>query len=1119
MRLFADAWMVTKAVGQVTLDTVEALVSILISPHKANWYCEAVSVPPLKDSLDEDEWSHKLEELRGQFEAAANPTEYAAKTATAVSYINAIGTKLFESSTGPGLPTSETIAFKLAAPILLHITERNHKPMYVALVALLMIDQRIQDSLPGGTFTDRMAKLLGKLAGKAGWTEEALEGSIDAGWAFITAEVIVLAALIVQLIRHGEWSVLYGLDLQDEPGSSPVNAAHDLLRRAVTLRLPLAPPPFDFHRFIAAPTKEKFEEAPPPPDTFTITTIPVPATATDPEKLFVQLGVSANFTADVGSGWQFRYSNAGQGGVLASHNRFETFGNAQLKAEIFQEGDIVGRPASAEIEPSEAGSAGLQVKSKRIGAGVQVDIAGPAAWLQVDQCEVRISGGHWLADHIPQLSFIFDAAVDASVANGVRFRGGVGGDVVITIGKKVPLAIGKLAVNSVRLQVAARSIDDHRELQLAATTDLTLSLFGLLDITTVGLGAAVSIGSNTQMQGNLAGVAHTEGLQLLTPTSAGLSIHRFGLEGAGILLYTEPTGTLFGGVALSYKSKFSFTGLGLYQTPSAARPANWLLALSMTTAASPGGFIPKGGGLLYASGRGTDPDAFLAAVQTGDLAPILAPDDPVGHAAQYQASLDRLFPVRPGSQVFGAIVKFEGFGGKLHFDIGALLEWANGDLVRFYLIASFSFIPLRRDAVDPKNRPVVVLADGVLVSDASTGELNVRIALRNSRLWSAELTGEAMVFYGAPERLGDSRAFFLSIGGFHPSYVPGPRLFVPKRLTLSLSKGDHLKLEMSAYLAVTPQSFQIGFRSALEAHLYGFGIRGSLDIDALVHFDFRIEIDIKISVELLLGSQTLAAVTFEGSLSVFVPTILAGSVKVKFLFWTLSKSGSLTIVDGTAERESVDVSGLVEAAIRDRANWNFGGTSGFVPTKHERDGGWHDGFASPVFRQTVVPFDVAIDRFAGVTFETSQTFHIEPITTGLEIAPVAEDFAIGQYLDLSDDEMLGGAMFEKWTAGFALKLPYDPAEASSVLLDCEELIRDPEAPRERHPHGPLDFAAIAGHFSRFSEVEPPPKPIQLHALEYAVLDNALAPREAGLNFAQARALALSGDRVFAELAA
>ena len=84
------------------------------------------------------------------------------------------------------------------------------------------------------------------------------------------------------------------------------------------------------------------------------------------------------------------------------------------------------------------------------------------------------------------------------------------------------------------------------------------------------------------------------------------------------------------------------------------------------------------------------------------------------------------------------------------------------------------------------------------------------------------------MFHGSPQVDGGGRGTYISIGGFHPDYVPpGTKIFVPPRLALVLSKGDHLKLQVGAYAAYTPSSIQFGLTGARSAP-YGFGIRGLL---------------------------------------------------------------------------------------------------------------------------------------------------------------------------------------------------------------------------------------------------------------------------------------------------
>src|SRR4029077_999781 len=153
-------------------------------------------------------------------------------------------------------------------------------------------------------------------------------------------------------------------------------------------------------------------------------------------------------------------------------------------------------------------------------------------------------------------------------------------------------------------------------------------------------------------------------------------------------------------------------------------------------------------------------------------------------------------------------------------------------LVRIYIVAQFVGLlrkPKDGEVIDPLKQPFRILADGVAIWDTKSNELNLRIALRNSRIWAGELTGGASLFHGSPETDGTHRGTYISIGGFHPDYVPpGTKIFVPPRLSLILSKADHFKVEFRAYIAFTPSSLQFGFSGSIEAHLSGFGIRGFL---------------------------------------------------------------------------------------------------------------------------------------------------------------------------------------------------------------------------------------------------------------------------------------------------
>ena len=653
--------------------------------------------------------------------------------------------------------------------------------------------------------------------------------------------------------------------------------------------------------------------------------------------------------------------------------------------------------------------------------------------------------------------------------------------------------------------------------RLEAAAQLTLELFRILKVHVSGIGAAYRAGMATEGEGNIAGVAKM-GWTPVLPEGAGIELKVWKIEGGGALFYDAAKERLSGALELHFAKKFSLTGLGIYQRAIAGGPRSWLVVVSMELPQSGPGFQFAGLGLLYGSNRSTNPEAFLAGLITGDLDAVLFPDDPIGHAPQYLAALERLFPAKENSTVLGISAKFTALGGRLRLDLGVIIE--GSDLARMYIVAQFVGLlkkPKPGEQLDPLSQPVRVLADGVAIWDSQTDELNLRIMLRNSRVWAGELTGGASLFHGSPQTDGQERGTYISVGGFHPDYVPpGTKIFVPPRLSLVLSKGDHLKLEMRAYVAFTPSSLQFGATGSLEARLYGFGIRGRLSLDVLIGFDGTFNLKIEFSVELLLGSKSIAAVRFVGTIEGFTPSVLSGKVEVKFLFWTLSKHGSKTLYEGDSPEESVNVQESLAAAVADAANWNSGGAPGLALTDRDRDGVWLSPTEPLRFRQPVVPLNVPIERFGAVKLPGAITLRIERVSSGpgeLRTNPIAGEFALGMFLNLTQEEMLASRGFETRDAGVELERALENGEAVTASAGFEEILLDPL----KRPEEPAPMTVVLGNLSVFElDTARTVAPVKIRRERFAVVDEGLQLQGGARGFFEARAALRPGLRVVPE---
>jgi hypothetical protein len=320
-----------------------------------------------------------------------------------------------------------------------------------------------------------------------------------------------------------------------------------------------------------------------------------------------------------------------------------------------------------------------------------------------------------------------------------------------------------------------------------------------------------------------------------------------------------------------------------------------------------------------------------------------------------------------------------------------------------------------------------------------------------------------------------------------------------------LGKGDHLKLQVTSYVAYTPTSIQFGFSGRLDARLYGFGIRGRLSLDVLAGFDGQFSVDVAFSVELMVGSHSLAAVSFSGSIVGLSPTILSGKASVSFLFFSISVHGSLTIHSDDAPDPSIDITGTVLSAIAAPANWDTGDTNGLKLVDRQRDGVWLSPTAPLRMTQPVVPLGVPIERYGAQRLAGPQTFTVEQVTIGSVTpvhTPVPGEFALGMYLDLSREEQLAARGYEVRDAGFELPRPLVAGTTIDTSDEYEEILLDP---LKRPDQPPVLTFPNTGIFVGVLLAE---AVLRVEGERYAVVDaSTMQPHATAMGYFDARAAA------------
>jgi hypothetical protein len=1113
---------------KIFLDTLETLVISVLPPWHAQRYTDATNTPPITQA---SEWAGVVADLRKRMEASSKPEQYAQIAKDAATLLGAIQNAI--SGSNAPLDPADTM-YRLLLPVLLKTCadpisapRTGAKVLFFAIAALTFIDQRLQDSYSQGVFETRWLAVGRDLLRAIGWISGGEAGEsqpTETEWPVVLTDGLIVILAIIDILREFKgrpepfpersrrWGYMwYGFD---HPQIAGFENARTLAQKAFTALFAAPPQPFTVGAF--SKILPQRDEA--PPALLAITLVPVPK-ALDPEgkgQIYIQGEGNWASESEVGDGFKLTLSGSPSFGLLASTSSVQPIGDVGFQVELSKEWpDALGSPTST--TPPQSTS--LSFQATKFSLGARAEMEDVAAWLELDKGELAINGGHWLTDYIPKLRISFDIAAEASMLNGIRFKGGAGGDILLPINERVSYGPFAFTISTIRIRANAQLGDDGKAFALAATASLNLKIGGL-QLFVDGIGATYSTGTAPKGDGNLAGF-FSLGWHVAIPTGAGLeiSIDCLKIKGGGALFYDPKKEEVAGAIELDIASKASLKGIGIYQNAVNGNPRNWLAVATLDWPVNMPAFTLEGLGLLYGSNRTTSPEAFLAAISNGNLSALLFGGDVVANAPQFIAALDQLFPPMQDANVYGLLAEFGAIGGRITLALGLILDLQKSNIVRTYLIGRLVAVltPLGQGQKPDPKAPVYILADGVGIWDSLNHNFTLRIALRNSRVWSGELTGGASIFRGSPQNDGANAGTYISVGGFHPAWTPPPGLFVPDRLKLTLSKGDHLKLEVKAYLAFTPSSFQVGIAGLLQANLYGLGIRGTLSIDVLFGYDAKFTVDLSFTIELLIASETVAGLGFTGQLAAYSPTILSGGVTVSFLFWSHTFHGCLKLQDGDdTPQPAPDVAAALAASVADARNWDQGSAPGLRLTQHAREGVWLSTNLPLRFRQAVAPLNVPIERFGAAQLPSPQTFRIDSISTdsgALSTAPLKDEFAPGMFLNLSQEQMLAGQGYEILESGAEISRARESGATASTTGEFEEIILDPKL-RPQPPARPPISPEILGVLTMFvTSVHVAPKPVVLRHERYRVIDQDLNPQTAPLTLFEAHAASRAGWRI------
>lgn len=672
-----------------------------------------------------------------------------------------------------------------------------------------------------------------------------------------------------------------------------------------------------------------------------------------------------------------------------------------------------------------------------------------------------------------------------------------------TLGVPGSLTLGPVRLDNIALALEASGQGVGATVRARVTTSL-----GPLTILLDRLGGEVAL-DRTQPGPLGLGALHA-GVAL--PTSAEIVIETKAMTGGGEIVRDPATGRYAGAVELAM-FRYRIVGGAVLDThtPEGRSLLSFVALAAVQFHGIPlvMGFMLDGLGGVFGLHRRADDERMRTALRAGKLADLLLPDDPKVGLPNLLVQLGDLFPIAEGRFVAGPSVRI-GWGTprSLMADVLVLLEGPSPLRILVLASGALGLPTLEKRIVD-------VRIDALGVLDLDRGTLAIDASLHDSTIAGCALSGDLAL----RASLESPRALAFAIGGFHPRFTPPPGF--PALRRVELLTGDNPQLRMSAYLARTPNSVQVGALVDLKATGGNFEIKAHLGFDALCELHpFHFDIDIKATADVSWRGHHLIGLDLAFTLAGPHPYRAQGHASFSILWWDVSVGFDHTWGDDSGEQ--LPAAPDLASVLRDA----FAADDAWVPELRPNESTWvalrgeqralHP-FASVVVVERALPLEYDITMYSSLPTSV-QRFAISgasvtagSVTTSLSTTPVSESFAPGQFTKLSQDDQLTAPSFESFPAGVRFgdgairtgATSHSPLALDTIAID-DLAPPPPPTPPSSPVTGKLAASAAAVRGRGRIESAPPSTP-RLRDLAFALASKeTLAPTGVTGTYAQVR---------------
>ncbi|MGC1307098.1 MAG: DUF6603 domain-containing protein [Phormidesmis sp.] len=600
-----------------------------------------------------------------------------------------------------------------------------------------------------------------------------------------------------------------------------------------------------------------------------------------------------------------------------------------------------------------------------------------------------------------------------SSQNGIGINGSIGFQLQFPL----HLALGPIDIQA--LQLGTRAND-------SGGADIPIGLnvkaaLGPLTAVIEDIGAAMVLTPLDASESGLLGNLDVDWV-FKPPTGVGLSLDAGIVKGGGYLDFAPEREEYAGNLELVFSGFLTLKAIGLVTTRLPDGSKGFSLLIIITAEFGTGlqlgfGFVLLGVGGLLGLNRTMKLEPLAEGVRTGATESVLFPQNVIENAPRIISDLRKFFPPEDGIFLIGPMAK-------LGWGTPALITLSLG--IIFEIPGNIAILGVLKVVLPEERAPLLILQVNFIGAIEFDKQRAFFFAsMFESRVLFITLEGEMGVLVA----WGSDSNFVVSVGGFHPQFVPPPLPFPsPKRISLNILNESWGRIRIMGYFAVTSNTVQLGARAELFFGFSKFKIEGHLAFDALFQFDpFYFIIEISCGVSLKAFGVGLFSISLKFSLEGPTPWRAKGYGKLKILFFSIKANFDFTwgeTKDTTLP--PIEVLPILQAEFEKLSNWQaqLSASNNLLVSLVPVEAGGEELVLHPVgtltITQRAVPLDLRLDKVGNQRPSDGDRFYLE-VTSGLtKLDDLSEQFAIAQFQDFKDAEKLSQAAFQPEDSGLSL---------------------------------------------------------------------------------------------------